>query len=120
MLKLVTLTLIPLTPERVLPYCTPGYSVLVMGNASIHHLPRIAELCLEWAVDLEYLPLYSPDYNPIEKGIKVLRSWMKKIWKLVEEFEDFQYFLYYAIEQACCTDLDARGWFRMCGYPVRG
>jgi len=56
----------------VLPYCTPGYHVLLMDNASIHRSITIVQLCRKFGVQLEYLPPYSPDYNPIERSFKVL------------------------------------------------
>jgi transposase len=103
---------------KVLKLLAPGYHVLVMDNASIHQSPRVRDLCADFGVDLEYLPPYSPDYNLIEKSFKVLKSWIKRNWKLAEQFNDFSYFLYFAIEQACCgVDVDVRSWFVMCGYP---
>lgn len=44
----------------------PGpYSVLVLDNASIHKGQRLRNLCENKGVRLEYLPPYSPDYNPV-------------------------------------------------------
>ena len=60
--------------HRVPPHTTPGYSVIVLDNASIHRSPRVRELCAIAGVQLEYLPPYSPDYNPIEKSFKQLKS----------------------------------------------
>jgi putative transposase len=48
--------------------------VLVMDNASIHRLLEIVQACKEFSVALEYLPPYLPDYNPIERSFKVLKS----------------------------------------------
>ena len=59
--------------RSVLPHTTPGYSVIVLDNASIHRSARLRELCAMYEVQLEYLPPYSPDYNPIEKSIKQLK-----------------------------------------------
>lgn len=102
---------------NVLPYCAAGYSVIVMDNASIHRSGRVEELCRSFGVDIEYLPPYSPDFNLIEKSFKVLKSWIKRNAKLAAEFMDFQYFLYYAVQQACCG-VDCWAWFEMCGYPA--
>lgn len=55
--------------DRVLPKCTrfPGpRSVLVLDNALWHHSQQLQDLCDEASVELLYLPLYSPDFNPIE------------------------------------------------------
>ena len=105
--------------DCVLSYCIPGYLVLVMDNASIHRSQRVKDLCADFGVQLEYLPPYSPDYNPIEKSFKVLKSWIKRNWRDAEYFDDYSYFLFYAIKQACCgDDVDARSWFVMCGYSL--
>jgi transposase len=63
--------------DDVLPHLTSGYHVLLLDNASIHRSPAIVQLCRDFSIQLEYLPPYSPDYNPIEKTFKVLKSWMK-------------------------------------------
>ncbi len=44
----------------------PGqYSVLVLDNASIHKDQQLRNLCDEKGIQLEFLPPYSPDYNPV-------------------------------------------------------
>ena len=41
------------------------YSVLILDNASIHKGQYLKTLCEEKGVILEFLPAYSPDYNPV-------------------------------------------------------
>ena len=54
----------------------PGYHILLIDNALVYQSPAIIEL---WkAFSVQYLPPYSPDYNPIKKSFKVLKSWIKK------------------------------------------
>jgi transposase len=70
---------------QVLPYCNPHpttASVLVLDNASIYQLPRIRKFCERDGVQLEYLPPYLPEYNPIEKSFKTLKSWIKRYTRL--------------------------------------
>ena len=44
----------------------PGqYSVLLLDNASIHKSQQLRNLCDEKGIRLEFLPPYSPDYNPV-------------------------------------------------------
>jgi transposase len=65
----------------MLPYCNPHptpNSVIVLDNASIHRSEHVRQLCKRAGVILEYLPSYSPDYNPIEKSFKQLKSWIKR------------------------------------------
>ena len=35
-------------------------------------------MCQEAGVRLEYLPLYSPDLNPIETSFAVLKAWIRR------------------------------------------
>ncbi|KAF1935667.1 hypothetical protein EJ02DRAFT_294298, partial [Clathrospora elynae] len=62
-----------------------------------------------------FLPPYSPDFNPIEKSFKHLKSWIKRNAEQVELYTSFDYFLDYAVQQACCN-IDCRAWFKRCGY----
>jgi hypothetical protein len=32
-------------------------------------------------------------------------------------FDSFDFFLDYAVQRSCC-DIDASGWFKLCGYPL--
>jgi transposase len=105
---------------QVLPFCNPHpapNSVIVLDNASVYWSARTRELCDEASVLLEFLPPYSPDYHPIEKSFKQLKSWIKRHVEEVEVFDKFESFIRYAVEQTCC-DLDCRSWFKMCGYPL--
>ena len=48
----------------------PGpHSVLVLDNASIHKSQRLCDICNEKGVRLEFLPSYSPDYNPVRSYV---------------------------------------------------
>ena len=105
--------------ERVLPYCSPypgPRSVLILDNASIHKNPRLRQLCDEAGVLLKFLPPYSPDYNPIEATFKDLKAWIKRNYKLAEDFEDFGSFLDFAVQQACRGRVE--GHFREAGYVI--
>ncbi|KAF7564288.1 uncharacterized protein PtrM4_153110 [Pyrenophora tritici-repentis] len=81
---------------QVLPFCNPHpgpASVIVLDNASIHRSERVRVLCQSAGVLLEYLPPYSPDFNPIEKSFKQLKGWMKRNSAQAENFIDFGVFL---------------------------
>ena len=100
--------------KEVLPMLQPGYHVLLMDNASIHRSPTIVQLCKDFGIHLEYLPPYSPDYNPIEKSFKVLKSWMKKHSDEQDKWLQFNSFMEYAVRSSCYY-LDCRPWYRGCG-----
>jgi transposase len=105
---------------QVLPFCNPHpapNSVIVLDNASIHRSARVQQLCEAAGVILEYLPPYSPDYNPIEKSFKQLKGWIKRHADDADIFNEFDAFLHYAVQCTCC-EIDCRSWFRSCGYPL--
>jgi transposase len=88
--------------QKVLPQCNPypgPRSVLIMDNASIHKTARVQELCDAAGVQREDLPLYCPEFNPIEATFGDLKAWIKKNHRLAELFHDFGAFLIYATEQ---------------------
>jgi transposase len=106
--------------NEVLPHCNrypAPNSVLVLDNASIHRSARMRELCERAGVVLEYLPPYSPDYNPIEKSFKQLKSWIKRNGEQAKMYDSFDYFLDYAVTLSCCN-INCKGWFKVCGYPL--
>ena len=67
-----------------------------MDNASIHRGPQIRELYPRFGVRLEYLPPYSPDYNPIEQSFAELKAWMRKNRTLADSY-DFRRFVTLAV-----------------------
>jgi transposase len=105
--------------EKILPQCEPfpgKRSVLIMDNASIHKNVLIKTACDEAGVLLQFLPPYSPDFNPIESTFKDLKAWIKANYITALEFESFLEFLEFAIQQVCRREV--RGHFRACGYVV--
>jgi transposase len=76
----------------------------------------IVELCKAFGVQLEFLLLYSPDYNPIEKSFKVLKSWIKKHADEQQHWELFSNYMELAVRRSC-YNIDCRSWYRKCGLP---
>ena len=54
---------------------------------------ELEQMCLDAKIKLEYLPPYSPDYNPIEEAFAELKVWKKKNYVLAEGYETFEGFL---------------------------
>ena len=50
-------------------------------------------MCDEAGIHLEYLPPYSPDFNPIEEAFAELKAWIKKNYALMEVYDMFDQFL---------------------------
>jgi len=93
----------------------PGpHSVLVMDNVSFHHDGRIAELVEEKGCQLIYLPAYSPDLNPIEKGFSVLKARLKRYADLTGGADDAEQIQIYA-GMVFTPDL-MKSLFQGCGY----
>ena len=88
--------------------------IVVMDNLSAHKVNGVAEALRARRARLEYLPPYSPDFNPIEpcwsKIKTALRTTKARTRQALEE----------AIAQALntITAADARAWFAHCGYPI--
>jgi len=80
------------------PFPAPR-SVIILDNARIHRNREFHDLCTAAGVRVEYLPPYSPDFNPIEKPFAGLKAWMQENWDLVASFgADFAGFLVHALE----------------------
>jgi transposase len=59
-----------------------------MANCRIHHGGHIGQICKQNNVVHMYLPPYSPDFNPIEKGFAVIKSDLKRTQPLSNSPED--------------------------------
>jgi hypothetical protein len=61
------------------PWPEPN-SVLVLDNCSIHKTfeLEIREACNQRGIILEFLPAYSPDYNPIEEAFHCVKAWLRR------------------------------------------
>jgi transposase len=106
--------------EQLLPFCNPWpekYSVLVMDNASIYHTEWIKQMCRDVGVKLVYLPLYSPDLNPIEEFFAELKAFIKRHWQIYEDDPEqgFDTFLEWCIDVVGRNKRSARGHFRHAG-----
>ena len=89
-------------------------SVLVMDNASFHHMERIEQRCTDAGVRLAYLPPCSPDLNPIEEFFAELKTFIKRNWHIYKENPDqgFSVFLEWCIDIVGGRRCSAKGHFR--------
>jgi transposase len=76
-------------------------SVLILDNISIYKSEQLRKLCKQYSIELRFLLLYLPDFNPIEAIFKDIKAWIKRNHRLVEQFENFEVFLHFAVSQAC-------------------
>ena len=50
------------------------HSIVILDNASIHHVQGIVEMINEVGALVLFLPPYSPDFNPIEEAFSKLKA----------------------------------------------
>lgn len=71
--------------EQVLmPDLRPG-DIVIMDNLSSHKGPRVRALIEAAGAELQYLPPYSPDFNPIENAFAKLKALLRKAAKRTVE-----------------------------------
>jgi len=110
--------------ERLLtkmqPYPGPN-SVIVMDNCRIHKHPDILAAIEERGARYEFLPPYSPDYNPIELAFSAMKYHLRRDGQYVRmaltrrlSDEDVHTTLLRALLEI--SPQDAHGWYRHCGY----
>jgi transposase len=110
--------------DYLLPLCNPypqPRSVLIIDNASIHHAfaDRLETACKAKGVWLRFLPLYSPDFNPIEESFNDLKSYIRRHYRRkIAQFPNYQAFLEWAVVSSgsgARAATRAKGHFRNAG-----
>jgi len=98
---------------QVCPTLSPG-DIVVMDNLSAHKSQRVRDLIEARGAQLEYLPPYSPDLNPIELCWSKVKAFLRTVkaktaHALLEAIRD-------GLLSVTLDDL--RAWFKHDGYPV--
>ena len=89
-------------------------ALVVMDNLAAHKSAAVREALDRAGLAHRYLPSYSPDMNPIEQAWSKLKTRLRAVGARSKE----------ALEAALgpalatITAQDARGWFRLAGYPA--
>lgn len=101
--------------EKVLCPTLKAGDIVIMDNLSVHKVKGIRELIEAVGAKLIYLPPYSPDLNPIEKGWSKIKTYLRKA-KARTRVE-----LEQALKEALLliTEKDALSWFKSCGYSIQ-
>ncbi len=97
--------------EVLLPVLKPGDCV-VWDNLSVHKTRAVQRLFEKAAVELLFLPPYSPDLNPIEMCWSKLKMYLRA--QAARSYEKLSEAISAAIKEI--TALDAQNWIRHCGY----
>lgn len=114
---------------KMQPFPAPN-SVIIMDNCSIHKAPEVRELIesryvisfvlLSKALTpssgmrLEYLPAYSPDFNPIELAFSLLKHRLRRSPPPNESNFTVQEFLY--IQTFSIGSANCRAFYHQSGY----
>ena len=96
--------------------CTNPNSIVVMDNASIHHVDTVAEHILQTGALLHFLPPYSPDLNPVEQVFSKVKTIMKQNDQLFQVFSQPKLLLTIAFDMI--TESDCKEYAKCCGYNV--
>jgi len=95
------------------PTLVPG-DIVVMDNLPAHKGSTIQDAIMERGARVEFLPPYSPDFNPIELCWSKIKTILRtaKARTLDELMEALK------VAFSSITESDALAWFVHCGYPV--
>ena len=87
---------------------------LILDNLSPHKVEDALKPLIDKGVKVIFLPVYSPDFNPIELAWSKIKAYLRKV--KARTFDD----LFLAIGDAMDTILqsDIRGWVLHCGYGL--
>ena len=96
------------------PTLSPG-DIVVMDNLQAHKAVGVQQAIARRGARLRYLPPYSPDLSPIEPCWSKVKTALRKAKARTRATLDA------AIAEAMLTvsRMDARGWFKHCGYPLQ-
>jgi transposase len=100
--------------DQVLCPALPPGRIVVMDQLNVHKAAGVRERIEACGCRLEFLPGYSPDFNPIEEAFSKLKTYLRRQKARTRER------LGQAIDDGLqrLTAQDARGWFRHCGFAV--
>lgn len=99
--------------QILVPTLRPG-DVVVLDNLSVHRDAQAAEWIVRAGASVQFLPPYSPDFNPIEKMGSKIKTFLRAASARTSEA------LSEAIANAfrTITPQDAQGWFKACSIEV--
>ena len=89
-------------------------AVVVMDDLAAHKAERVRAALDAAGIAYLYLPAYSPDLNPIEPCWSKLKGRLRT--EAARSLDELETALGPAL--ATITAEDARGWFRLAGYPA--
>jgi len=98
--------------EHLLAPALRADDIVFLDNVKFHYSARAVSLIEATGARVEYLPAYSPDFDPIEECIAKLKTILRTLKARTQR--TLSTALKYALAQV--TPDDIRGWFKHCGY----
>lgn len=98
--------------EKCLAPALKQGDTLILDNCSVHKVKNILKPLIDKGINIVFLPVYSPDFNPIELAWSKMKSCLRKA-----KARDSKT-LFAAIGKALetITTGDIKGWIKHCGY----
>lgn len=95
-------------------------SVIVIDNSSWHRSRKVRQIYNKVGVILEFLLLYSPDFNPIKEHFGVLKKFIKRRWHENKDFisQEFKIFLKWCVDIIGDDKNIAQNHFRHAGISI--
>lgn len=93
------------------PQLRPG-DIVIMDNLKAHKSAAALQIVQSRQAEIQFLPAYSPDLNPIEK----MWSKLKQILRGLKPRTNEELFSSTGAALDMVTADDAQGWFKSCGY----
>lgn len=87
------------------------HSVVIMDNCSVHHIQETVSMIEEVGAIVQFLPPYSPDFNPIEEMFSKVKSEIKRL-EYTMESNDIELITMTAF--ASITAQECEGWISHC------
>lgn len=89
-------------------------SVLILDNASVHHVNRVVELINSVGAIIRFLPAYSPDYMPLEEVFSKAKYFLKAHEAVYDSTDNPSLLLTMAFMNV--TTADCLGYIKHAGY----
>ena len=94
--------------QHLMPFnSTNKHSVVVLDNCSIHHVDKVRELLNDTSVLTQFLPPYSPDYNPIELAFSKVKYMIRSMEMEMQAIDDIETIVLSAFSTITVSDCQA-------------
>ncbi len=99
--------------EVLAPVLKAG-DVFMLDNSSVHKVRGVLDPLLEKGVLGEFLPRYSPDFNPVEFVWSKVKAYLRKVKaRAVDELKEM-----FSRALNTITVTDSEGWIKHCCYRL--